>query len=99
MYRQGDVLILDAVKLPKDAVRRASNIVVEGEVTGHAHRLMGGEIWESGGALFVVANDNAALTHEEHDRVGLDKSRAGEAFPIIIQREYDDENEWRKVAD
>jgi hypothetical protein len=100
MFRHGDVLILDAQPLPSNAKRRDSNIVAEGEVTGHAHRLNNGEVWDDGdGGLMVVCADDAHLTHEEHNRLDLPVTKHGEAFPIIIQREYDDENEWRQVAD
>ena len=99
MYRHGDVLILDAIPLPANATRRESNVVAEGEVTGHAHRLQNGEVWESEGQLLVVARRDASLTHEEHKQLSLSESVSGMAYPAIIQREYDDENEWRQVAD
>lgn len=99
MYRHGDVLILDAQPLPTKARRRMSNVVAEGEATGHAHRLVAGEVWEEAGNVFLVAKDGAALTHEEHARLSLAPTPAKTAYPAIIQREYDDEKEWRQVAD
>ena len=100
MFRHGDVLILDARPLRDGAKKLATNVVAEGEATGHAHRLVGGEVWETeDGSLAVVAGDKAAMTHEEHNRLELPASKAGEAYPITIQREYDDEKEWRQVSD
>jgi len=63
MYRHGDVIILDAVQLPQQATRRESNIVAEGEVTGHAHRLSGGEVWESDSQLLLVGPFNLSFSH------------------------------------
>jgi hypothetical protein len=100
MFRHGDVIILDPVPLPVEVTKRELGVVAEGEVTGHAHRLIGGEVWESAdGQLAIVAKEGAVLTHEEHAHLALPVSVPGEAYPIIIQREYDDEKEWRQVAD
>jgi len=99
MYRQGDVMLLRPVIVPDGAVRRKSDIVARGEATGHAHRLVGGELWESDFRLLLVAGDNAALVHEEHARVPLPKTEPDRAYTVLIQREYDDEEEWQKVRD
>lgn len=99
MYRHGDVIILDSVPLPDGAEQSVSNIVAEGEATGHAHRITNGEVWDHEGRLYVSANEDAALIHEEHSRLPLSALEPGMAYPIIIQREYDDEQEWRQVAD
>jgi len=99
MFRQGDVLIRDPVPLPKGAKRLVGDIVQEGEVTGHAHRIVNGEVWECEGRRFVVTNEDASLKHEEHKKLELPPVKPGKAFPIDIQREYDDEEEWRQVAD
>lgn len=100
MYRQGDVLIMDPVRLPANATRRKNNVVAEGEATGHAHRLVGGDVFDlEGGGIAIAVAGGGALTHEEHHRVELDANEDGMAYPVIIQREYDDEQEWRQVAD
>lgn len=99
MYRHGDVLVLQPVPLPADAAKQKTNVVAEGEVTGHAHLLRGGDIYSRGGSLFLTTGERAALTHEEHKRLELPATDRGMAFPVIIQREYDDQEEWRKVAD
>jgi len=99
MYRHGDVLILDAAPLPNEATRRDTDVVAEGEATGHAHRLTGGEVWSMANGLAITAGDNAKLTHEEHKTLSLSPTADGMCYPIIIQREYDDAHEWRQVAD
>jgi hypothetical protein len=99
MFRHGDVIVLDEQPLPSEAKKQASNVVAEGEVTGHAHRLSNGSVFDIGGTLMITADDDAALTHEEHAKLDLPKTRKGFGYPIIIQREYDDEQEWRQVAD
>jgi hypothetical protein len=98
-FRHGDVLIMAPVPLPAEAKRRESNVVAEGEATGHAHRISHGSVWETDGGLMLCADDGAALTHEEHCRLELPRTVKGTAYPIIIQREYDDAQEWRQVAD
>lgn len=99
MFRHGDVLILDQITIPQGVERRKGNVIAEGKATGHAHRLHCGEIMEKDGELFVIAHDNATLTHEEHNRLELPATNFGVAYPVKIQREYDDEQEWRQVAD
>ena len=99
MYRHGDVLLGSIVPLPEGAVQRQSDVVAEGEATGHAHRLTGGAVWEHEGGLFLTAESEAAMTHEEHATLPIAATARGEAYPITIQREYDDEQEWRQVAD
>jgi hypothetical protein len=93
-YRHGDVL-LTSKQIPKSAKRKQTKIVAEGEVTGHAHRLENGTIYEDGEQLYVRARKGAALTHEEHLREEI----AQDEYQVTIQREYDDEKEWRQVAD
>ena len=101
MFRHGDVLVLDPIPEPADAAIRGGDVVMEGEVTGHAHRLRGGDVLTGHGrfACLLRCLAGATLTHEEHKTVELPKTADGMVYPVIIQREYDDENEWRQVAD
>jgi len=55
-YRQGDVLLVKVNKIPKEAKPRKSNIVVEGEASGHAHRIVNGTILETKN-IFNTVND------------------------------------------
>ena len=99
MHRQGDVIFLDQVAVPDDAIKQESDVIAEGEATGHAHRIHNGSVWKRGDDMFVETGESSAVTHEEHARLPLAATGPGMAYPVLIQREYDDEIEWRKVAD
>lgn len=98
MYRQGDVLIVpvadgsvparvaDAPREPRDA--RGRLVLALGEVTGHAHAVVGpGEmVREPGqfGALMLRLPEGGRVVHEEHAAITLPKGW----FRVIRQREY-----------
>ena len=88
MWRHGDVLIGRVEALPKGARQHATNILVRGEVTGHAHRIEQpgtSEVWEVGGVLFVkVVADTARIVHEEHKPITLPRG----IYRVWQQREY-----------
>ena len=95
MYRQGDVLLIKVKELPPKKKRRKSktDVVVRGEATGHAHRIVNGTIyrrWErfSRPARFIKANVGAKLVHEEHGEIELPEG----IYQIVRQREYDPAN-------
>jgi hypothetical protein len=44
MYRQGDVLFTKIEKAPEGLTQRKTQIIVEGEATGHHHSLVDGRI-------------------------------------------------------
>jgi hypothetical protein len=89
MFRQGDLLIKKINKLPKKLKKRDSDIILEGEVTGHSHRILNGTIYERGwvgpGSLFIEAKENTQIIHEEHQSIEIP---AG-IYEVIRQREYD----------
>ena len=87
-YRQGDVLFTKIEALPKKLTRRKSNVVVEGESTGHAHRLVSGRILEDAkGFLFLEVLRNTQVVHEEHNAIDLEPGY----YQVIRQREYSPE--------
>lgn len=92
--RHGDVPLVPVNEIPENATLRPDNIVARGEVSGHAHRMLTGLVYESGGRTFVDAGEKGIITHEDHG----DGELTG-MYEAIIQREYDDEKEWRQVAD
>lgn len=62
------------------------NIILWGEVTGHAHRLVGGQTFtDSNGNVFLNLLKTAKIVHEEHDTIPL---KAG-TYAILRTREYD----------
>lgn len=94
-YRQGDVLIFEKEVLPKQKGKlKEDKIVAYGEVTGHKHQLIGGELYENEGVMYLKADAETSIVHEEHGTIKLPKGN----YEIIIQREYD-EQAWRNVAD
>ena len=103
MFRQGDVLILEAGELPtglkpvpKDKGR---TILAYGEVTGHAHAVEGeveflaADLAEMEGRFLRVLSE-AQVVHEEHGTITLPPGD----YEVRRQREYTPEAP-RMVAD
>lgn len=73
VYSQGDVVLTDC-KLPADAVEVENwdGILAYGEVTGHAHRVVSGEVRyfrdAKGEGYMQVLSDFAEIGHEDHPR-------------------------------
>lgn len=108
LSHQGDLLIIKLDKLPEGLKPAKSNIILEGEATGHVHRLVTGilllEETPSKYSLGYVQSDKPITI--EHIFAGTDTSTR-EHEPQILepgiyhlesQREYD-EIEDRKVID
>lgn len=89
MFRQGDLLIVPLPEaggilgIPADLKPERSNVVQLGEATGHAHRLVGGDVFANGNFL-RVANGTAQLTHDEHDTITLPEGE----YLVRRQREF-----------
>lgn len=99
--QQGDVLIFrrNPAKVNLgEAKKQDTNILAEGEATGHAHRLIGGDfdVMKSDRMMLLIVRKEAILEHEEHGPITL-----GEGFYEIDRvREYDHfKEEARQVAD
>ncbi|MBC7268084.1 MULTISPECIES: hypothetical protein [Streptomyces] len=98
MYRQGDVLIVPVAESavppgtdrlpeqPRDA--RGRLVLALGEVTGHAHAVVGPGtlVRETGpfGAAFLHLPDGGRVVHEEHAAIPLPKGW----YRVVRQREY-----------
>ena len=102
MYRQGDVALVRVDRIPSGckAVLKelGRTILAHGEMTGHHHSFDGGEavaLLELGGERFLNVDKPADLTHQEHDTIPVVPG----TYRVIRQREYDDAEEWRYVAD
>jgi hypothetical protein len=98
LWRHGDVLVAQAIELPKDAKLQSHLILAKGEVTGHAHRIAephAAQLWEFAGALFLkVIAEKATLVHEEHNPIVLPQG----TYRVWMQREYSPA-EIRRVVD
>lgn len=88
MHRQGDVLFTRVEDLPEGLAPRKSNVIVEGEVTGHSHRLMEGRILESArGHLYLEVLRATQVVHQEHNAIHLEPG----LYQVTRQREYSPE--------
>lgn len=104
--RQGDVGLISC-KIPVGAEKIKIRPLALGEVTGHSHRVAVAdeamvemyEITDASGArtfMRVSADGAVSLLHEEHGIVQLPAGWEGE---VRIAREYDEELDFRPVAD
>jgi hypothetical protein len=113
-YRQGDLLFEDKPdgKIPSGCDYRELDslgrlVILEGEVTGHAHAVRKPERAENGKPLVVlyynrrdemflsVDCENVRIEHDEHGPITLTRG----VWRVIRQREYDPELRQRQVED
>lgn len=100
-YRQqGDVLFKPVANIPKECKAINTNVVQEGELTGHAHRLYDGDFeilqHPETKQKFLRIVKETEIRHEEHKAFKLPP---GEYY-IDIVREVDHfEKLTRQVAD
>ena len=86
-YRQGDLLfILQEARPEGTLAERPGSVIVEGEATGHAHRLVGGTILQDvlEGTLYLDLPTTGRVVHEEHDALTLGPG----IWRVVRQREY-----------
>jgi hypothetical protein len=88
LYRHGDVLLLQIESVPRGATPHEGHILVRGEATGHAHRIQdprAAQLFRHEGTLYLrVFADTAALVHEEHATIVLERGD----YRVWQQREY-----------
>lgn len=96
-YRQGDLLFVYQETPPAEPLNvREKNIIVLGEVTGHAHRLTAGEVLEApDGSLYLHLPYVAKVAHEEHNSITLEPGW----WLVVRQREYSPETQIRTIVD
>lgn len=89
--QQGDVTI-ELAKIPKSAKKLNHLTLAEGETTGHAHRITGGDgvatLYEEKGSLYLsVVGGSVVLTHEEHtaQTIPVGEYRIGR----VLEYDYD----------
>lgn len=84
IIRHGDVLIQKVEKLP-EAKKLDRKFLFEGEMTGHAHRIDVGELFEDkNGELYLKVDELTKVTHEEHKTVTLDPG----IYRVTQKRQY-----------
>lgn len=97
MKRHGDVQFVRVDAIPEGAVSLgARREVAYGEVTGHAHRIDLGELFQTkDGNLYLKVDKLTRVSHEEHKTSVLEPG-----FYFCGQkRQYDAENGWSTVRD
>lgn len=103
MFRQGDLLFVEAERLPKGRFERAhDNIIHRGEAGGHAHKLIGGKLyrgWTTEGRrtfiTFIVIESIGKVVHEEHGEIVLEKG----TWMVVRQREYSPQKGFEYVLE
>lgn len=94
-YRHGDVQLIKVDNLPTEAKKLKRKELAFGEVTGHAHRIDVGEIFETkNGELYLKVDKLTKVSHEEHKTKVVDPGY----YKINIKRQYTPEG-WERVAD
>lgn len=102
-YQQGDVLFIGVGAIPKGAkairpTKQGRYVLREGEATGHAHTVAasGTELLEQDGIMYLVADMDTIVQHEEHKPVALPKGIYA-IGPVVEEDPFADE--VRAVAD
>ena len=95
MMRHGDVVIETVDSIPEAKLLNGRKELAFGEVTGHAHRVDVGELFETkDGQLYLKVEKLAKLSHEEHKTLTLNPG----CYKVTIKRQYIPEG-WQNVAD
>lgn len=85
-YRQGDLLFRRIPKMPTNVQSLKTDVVAEGETTGHKHKLQGNaQLYQLGNEKYVSVTGRAKLVHDEHKPIVLEEG----AYVVIQEREYD----------
>lgn len=82
-YRQGDVLLKKAHHIPPGFKKSDDPVLVQGETTGHAHRVTGQVQVFRGPRGMMYVSGKGMLMHEEHGPIPIDG-----IYEIQRQREY-----------
>jgi len=95
--RHGDVQLTKVGSIPQDAVLlKGRKELAYGEVTGHAHRIDVGDLFQTkDGEIYLKLDKIGNLSHEEH---GVRTVEPG-IYRVGIKRQYDPEGGWSSVQD
>jgi len=88
MWRQGDLFIQPVPALPRTKDLLRHGVLLEGEATGHSHRIENldtAEVFQDRDNLYVrVVADSARIIHQEHGPITLPRGM----YRAWRQREY-----------
>lgn len=94
-FRHGDVQIIKVDSIPIGAKKLDRKELAYGEVTGHAHRIDVGDLFETkDGQLYLRVNELTRVSHEEHKTMVLEPG----CYRVGIKRQYTTTG-WEPVAD
>ena len=87
LFRHGDLLIKKINSIPKECRKLSTNILAEGEATGHHHKLNGAfQIFENSKKVkFIETFEQVRLTHQEHSQLFIPKGK----YVVVEEREFD----------
>lgn len=93
--RHGDVEIMRVDGMPEDVKKLKRKELAFGEVTGHAHRIDIGDLFETkDGELYLKVEKLTKVSHEEHKTLTL----APGVYRVGIKRQYTPDG-WESVRD
>ena len=100
VLRHGDLLLKsdEGIVIPKGSKSLKTDVLAEGEATGHTHRLVGqAQILEHEAAdgtveKFVDAKQDSQLVHQEHNTIDIPKG----VYRVVQEREFDVIDEMSK---
>ncbi len=90
--RQGDVFVTRIAELPKGLTPKKTNVILEGELSGHFHKTTSGQQLVNPKTknpleiCYVKGELETELVHDEHPTIGLGPG----IFLITRQREQKD---------
>ena len=94
-FRHGDVQIIKVDGIPSDVKKLDRKELAYGEVTGHAHRIDVGELFETkNGELYLKVDRLTNVSHEEHKTITLEPGY----YRVGVKRQYTPEG-WENVKD
>lgn len=99
--RHGDLWFERIDKIPETAMPLPTNVVAEGEMTGHKHEFKGGSVQlykdaEKSDVTYVEVKADSTLTHQEHRPVNFEEG----VYIVKLEQEFDPfAEEIRKTMD
>jgi hypothetical protein len=86
IYRQGDLLFREVNKIPGGFADSRNPVILEGEATGHKHKLVGGVVFRASyhREMYIRVENGGRIVHEEHATLVLPSG----IYQVIRQREY-----------
>ena len=91
LFRHGDLLIREVSSIPESTIPLSTNIIAEGEKTGHNHEIDGEHRVheDENNDLYFEAKQDLELKHPEHNTIKIPKGN----YAIIHERAHDPFND------